>query len=67
MTRGLKSSEYRVLFLAFWGNILLSVYGITHGVDLMGLAALIPAINSPLMFYAGSRAYVKGKQGVEDA
>ena len=66
MTRGLKSSEYKSLKSCFYAGLLLAVYGIAKGVDLMGLSALIPAVCSPMMFYAGCRSHVKAKQGEDD-
>ena len=66
MTRGRKSSEYKSLKTCFIANLCLVIYAIHEGVDLGGMVALIPAINSPIMFYAGARSYVKGKNGETD-
>jgi len=66
MTRGRQSSEYKSLKTCFIVNLCLALYGIHQGVDLMALAALMPAINSPIMIYAGARSYVKGQNGESD-
>jgi len=66
MTRGLKSSEYKFLRTAFWVCALLGLFGIYRNVDLVALAALIPAICSPAMVYAGARSYKKSKVGEAD-
>jgi hypothetical protein len=66
MTRGVRSSEYKALRNCFLAGLTLAVYGISREADLMGLAALIPAVCSPMMVYAGARSYVKGRQGEDD-
>lgn len=65
MTRGKQSTEYKSLRTCFYACLCLVIYGIYKEVDLMGLAAVIPALCSPMMVYAGARSYVKGKQGEE--
>lgn len=67
MTRGHKTSERKACYHAFLAGIILAVYGIYSGADLSALAALIIAVCTPLMWYAGNRSYVKGKNGETDA
>lgn len=62
-TRGLKSSEYKSLRSCFYVGLLMAMYGIHKGVDLGDMAILIPAVCSPMMFYAGARSYVKKHNG----
>lgn len=66
MTRGRKSSERKACYLAFFAGFALAAYGIYKGVDLVGLAALVPAVGVPLMWYAGARSYVKGRNGEKE-
>lgn len=67
MTRGQKSSEYRAAKIATLIGVVLSVYGISKGVDLGDLALLIGAVVLPLSaFYPASRAAVKIKKGEDD-
>jgi len=63
MTRGSRSSEKRACYHAFYVGALIAAYGLYKGADLTGLALLVPAVGTPLMWYAGARSYVKGKQG----
>ena len=62
-TRGHKSSERRACYHAFYAGLALAAYGIYKGVDLVGLAALIGAVSTPLMCYSGVRSWVKRKHG----
>lgn len=60
---GHKTSERKACYHAFYVGIIISCYGLYKNVDLSGLALLIPAIGSPLMWYAGARSYLKSKSG----
>lgn len=62
-TRGHKTSERKACYHAFLSGLLIACYGLYKGADLSGLALLVPAVATPLMWYAGARSYVKGKQG----
>jgi hypothetical protein len=62
-SKGVRTSEYKSLRNCFYVGVFIALYGIAKGADLMGLAALIPAVCSPMMVYAGARSYVKGKNG----
>ena len=63
MTRGTKSSEYKSLRTCFYCCFLLTLYTVYKDRDLGDLAILLPALCSPIMFYAGCRTHVKGKNG----
>lgn len=63
MTKGHKSSERRACYHAFYVGCAIAMYGLYTKASLEGLALLIPAVASPLMWYAGNRSYVKGKIG----
>lgn len=62
-TRGQKSSERKACYHAFIAGLLIAIYGLYKGADLAGLALLVPAVSTPLMWYAGARSYIKGKHG----
>ena len=66
MTRGAKSSEKKACYHAFYAGMILAGGGLYLESDLVALAALIAAVASPLMFYAGARTAYKCKQGEED-
>ncbi len=66
MTRGSRSSEKTACYHAFYVGAAMAVFGLWKGVDLAGLAALVPAVGTPLMWYAANRSFVKGKQGEND-
>ena len=63
MTRGAKSSEKKACYNAFYAGMVLAGGGIYLEADLVALSALIVAVTSPLMFYAGARTAYKCKQG----
>jgi len=59
MTSGHKTSERKACYMAFYAGLGLALSGIYAGADLGGLAGLIVAVCTPLMWYAGNRSYVK--------
>lgn len=63
MTRGHRTSERKACYHAFIVGLGIAIYGLYRGVEPEGLALLIPAVATPLMWFAGARSYVKGKQG----
>lgn len=63
MTRGLKSSEYKLAQRTFLACFIMSLYGIFKGVDLMGLAALVTALGTVATGYGYNRSKVKAGQG----
>lgn len=65
-TRGTKTSERKACYHAFYAAVLLAAGGIYTKADLGGLAALVAAVGSPLMWYAGNRTYLKSKTGGEE-
>lgn len=62
-TSGHRSSERKACYHAFYASVLLAAWGLYSKADLSGLALLLPAVSAPMMWYAGSRSYVKAKQG----
>lgn len=66
MTRGHKSSERKACYHAFLAGFCLAGLGIYMQSDLSALAALVIAVCTPLMWYAGNRSYVKGKIGEDN-
>ena len=63
MTRGHKSSERKACYLAFYFGVVMAIYGVYKGADLTALAILIPAVSTPLLWYAGARSLIKAKNG----
>jgi len=63
MTRGHKSSERKACYLAFYFGVVMAIYGIHKGSDLTSLSILIPAVCTPLLWYAGARSLIKAKNG----
>lgn len=66
MTRGTRSSEKRACYHAFYVGAIIAAYGLYKGVDLTGLALLVPAVGTPLMWYAGARSAVKMAKGEKE-
>lgn len=66
MTRGAKSSESKACYTAFYFSFALAALGISADVDITALAALIVAVDAPLMWYAGARTVYKRKHGETD-
>ena len=66
MTRGAKSSERKACYYAFFAGVILAGVGLYLKSDLTTLAALIIAVNTPLMWYAGARTAYKIKNGETD-
>ena len=60
-TTGHRSSERKACYHAFYASLGLAAWGLYRAVDLTGLALLIPAVSAPMMWYAGSRSYVKAR------
>jgi hypothetical protein len=63
MTPGNKTSEQKACYVAFFVGLGLALSGIASGADLAGLSALVVAVCSPLMWYAGNRSYLKARKG----
>jgi len=59
MTNGHKTSERKACYTAFYAGLGLALSGIACGADMSGLAGIIIAVCTPLMWYAGNRSYVK--------
>ena len=66
MTRGQKSSERKACYTAFSCSFVLAALGIWAKSDLTAVAALIVAVNAPLMWYAGARTIYKCKHGEDN-
>jgi hypothetical protein len=65
-TNGGRSSETRACYHAFYGGMILAIYGIFEGVDLTALGILVGSVTLPLMWYAGARSAIKWKHGEEE-
>lgn len=60
---GSRSSERKACYHAFYGGMILAIYGIYSEVDLTALGILVGSVTLPLMWYAGARSAIKWKHG----
>lgn len=66
MTRGLKSSERKACYEAFYANLALVAVFAVCKLDMNILVGLLPVVNLPLMWLAGMRTVNKWKNGEKE-
>lgn len=62
-TKGHRSSERRLVLIAFWIDTVLIALAMYLNADLASLSASMGAKNTLIIGYVMGRSYVKGKQG----
>ncbi len=63
MTKGRKSSEYKISIMAFMIEAVILCYAIYEGYDAKDLGDIYLGMNFLVVGYAGGRSFVKAKNG----